>query len=70
MVVFRCTQRVLRRFQLQTSDTPVASSGVSGDWYANLSIAEPSDTFCVRASVRCCLSSSPRGTSRFRLSLA
>lgn len=36
MVVFRCTQRVLRRFQLQTSDTPVASSGVLGDWYANL----------------------------------
>ena len=36
MVVFRCTQRVLRRFRLQPSDTDVVSSGVLGDWYANL----------------------------------
>ncbi len=36
MVVFRCTQRVLRRFRLQPSDTDGVSSGVLGDWYANL----------------------------------
>ena len=36
MVVFRCTQRVLRRFRLQPSDADVVSSGVLGDWYANL----------------------------------
>jgi hypothetical protein len=36
VVVFRCTQRVVRRFGLAPSmDTP-PSSGLLGDWYANL----------------------------------
>ena len=36
MVVFRCTQRVLRRFRLAPVETEAASTGVLGDWYANL----------------------------------
>ena len=36
MLVFRCTQRVVRRFRLKPSDTDVVSSGALGDWYANL----------------------------------
>ena len=36
MLVLRCTQRVLRRFQLKPIDSERVSSGVLGDWYANL----------------------------------
>ena len=36
MLVLRCTQRVLRRFQLKPIDSELVSSGVLGDWYANL----------------------------------
>lgn len=36
MVVFRCTQRVVRRFRLNTTDEGAVSSGMLGDWYANL----------------------------------
>lgn len=38
MLIFRCTERVVRRFRLRLKlqdDVPV-SSGVLGDWYANL----------------------------------
>lgn len=36
MVVFHCTQRLVRRFHLVITDTVSASTGVLGDWYANL----------------------------------
>ena len=36
MTVVRCTQRVLKRFGLTAVDPPTASTGVLGDWYANL----------------------------------
>ncbi len=36
MLVFRCTQRVVRRFHLNPTDAEVVSSGMLGDWYANL----------------------------------
>ena len=36
MLVFRRTQRVVRRFKLQLTDEPHSSTGVLGDWYANL----------------------------------
>ena len=36
MTVFRCTQRVLRRFKLTAIEPETASTGVLGDWYANL----------------------------------
>jgi len=36
MLVFRCTQRVITRFGLVPSETSPASSGLLGDWYANL----------------------------------
>lgn len=36
MTVFRCTQRVVQRFGLSPVDDGVTSSGVLGDWYANL----------------------------------
>ena len=36
MTVFRCTQRVLRRFKLTAIEPDTASTGVLGDWYANL----------------------------------
>ena len=37
LTVFRCTQRVLRRFKLTAIEPETASTGVLGDWYANLS---------------------------------
>jgi hypothetical protein len=36
VVVFRCTQRVIRRFRLHPIESPPTSSGLLGDWYANL----------------------------------
>ena len=36
MTVFRCTQRVLRRFKLTAIEPETTSTGVLGDWYANL----------------------------------
>jgi hypothetical protein len=36
MITLRCTQRVLRRFRLQAVESPPASTGALGDWYANL----------------------------------
>ena len=36
MTVFRCTQRVLRRFKLTAIEPESASTRVLGDWYANL----------------------------------
>ena len=38
MVIFRCTERVVRRFRLRSKlrDEVPASSGILGDWYANL----------------------------------
>ena len=36
MTVFRCTQRVLRRFKLTAIEPETASTGVLGDLYANL----------------------------------
>ena len=36
MLVFRRTQRVLKRFRLTPIDPESASTGVLGDWYANL----------------------------------
>jgi hypothetical protein len=36
MLVIRCTQRAVRRFKLQVTDEPPSSTGVLGDWYANL----------------------------------
>ncbi len=36
MTVFRCTQRVIRRFKITPKEPALASTGVLGDWYANL----------------------------------
>lgn len=36
MVVFRCTKRIARRFRLTVADEVHASTGILGDWYANL----------------------------------
>jgi hypothetical protein len=36
MLVIRCTQRAARRFKLRITDEPPSSTGVLGDWYANL----------------------------------
>ncbi len=36
MLVFRCTQRTVRKFKLRITDKPPSSTGVLGDWYANL----------------------------------
>jgi hypothetical protein len=36
MIVFRCTQRLAKRFRLRLVDRAPASTGVLGDWYANL----------------------------------
>ena len=36
MTVFRCTQRVLRRFRLTAIEPATGSTGVLGDWCANL----------------------------------
>lgn len=36
MVIFRCTGRVVRRFRLRLQDDVPPSSGILGDWYANL----------------------------------
>ena len=36
LIVFRCTQRVVKRFHLPLVETPPPSSGLLGDWYANL----------------------------------
>jgi hypothetical protein len=36
MIVFRCTQRVVKRFKLRPSESPPPSSGLLGDWYVNL----------------------------------
>lgn len=36
MLNFRCTQRVVRRFNLEVVDDAPASTGILGDWYANL----------------------------------
>jgi hypothetical protein len=36
LVVFRCTQRVIKRFRLEPEAVPPTSSCLLGDWYANL----------------------------------
>jgi len=36
LVVFRCTQRVVKRFCLRPAESPPPSTGLLGDWYANL----------------------------------
>lgn len=36
MLVFYCTRRVVRRFRLTVADQVHASTGILGDWYANL----------------------------------
>ncbi len=36
MVLFRCTQRLAKRFRLRLAQEPPTSSGLLGDWYANL----------------------------------
>ena len=36
MVTFRCTQRVCKRFKLAPEEEPPSSTGLLGDWYANL----------------------------------
>jgi hypothetical protein len=36
LLVFRCTRRVVKRFRLRLVESPPASSGLLGDWYANL----------------------------------
>lgn len=36
MLVIRCTKQTVQRFKLTISDEPAASTGVLGDWYANL----------------------------------
>jgi hypothetical protein len=36
LVAFRCTQRVAKRFRLRLAESPPPSSGLLGDWYANL----------------------------------
>jgi hypothetical protein len=36
MITFRCTKRVAQRFRLQLRDDAPASTGILGDWYANL----------------------------------
>ncbi len=36
MVVFRCTQRLAKRFALELAEDSPASTGTLGDWYANL----------------------------------
>jgi len=41
MVLFRCTQRVLKRFRIEPLDQPPRSSGLLGDWYVNLLNAGP-----------------------------
>jgi hypothetical protein len=34
--VFRCTQRLVKRFRLRPVESPPTSTGLLGDWYANL----------------------------------
>jgi hypothetical protein len=36
LIVFRCTQRVVKRFRLRLAESPLPSSGLLGDWYVNL----------------------------------
>ena len=36
MIVFRCTQRLAKRFRLRLAGQPPMSNGLLGDWYANL----------------------------------
>jgi hypothetical protein len=36
MITFRCTKRVAERFRLQLDDGAPVSTGILGDWYANL----------------------------------
>jgi hypothetical protein len=36
MLVICCTQRVAKRFNLRLTDEPSGSTGLLGDWYANL----------------------------------
>lgn len=36
MLVFRCTRRMASRFRLTIADQVNASTGILGDWYANL----------------------------------
>jgi uncharacterized protein DUF6933 len=36
MITFRCTKRAAERFRLHLDDTPPTSTGILGDWYANL----------------------------------
>ncbi len=35
MIVFRCTQRLAKRFRLTLVDDALSSAGALGDWYAN-----------------------------------
>ena len=35
MIVFRCTQRVAKRFRLELVEGAPSSTGLLGDWYAN-----------------------------------
>ena len=36
MITFRCTKRVIERFRIEPVDDAPASTGILGDWYANL----------------------------------
>jgi len=36
MITFRCTKRVIERFRIEPLDDAPASTGILGDWYANL----------------------------------
>jgi hypothetical protein len=36
MIVVRCTQRLAKRFRIRLGEATIASTGLLGDWYANL----------------------------------
>src|SRR5882672_4044257 len=36
VITFRCTKRVVERFRLEPVEEAPASTGILGDWYANL----------------------------------
>jgi len=50
MITFRCTKRVIERFHLQIVDEALASTGILGDWYANLlNVGSQRFVLCVSA---------------------
>ena len=54
MLVFRCTQRVVRQFKLLLVDQPSPSTGTLGDWYVNF-VMVGSQRWLLCVSERCLL---------------